>query len=394
METLNKFKERFVESGRLFSELTSKKQRVSGKRGGYFYVALYDIIQDKWALVANHKAGYPCYSLDDKGTPIVIYLDKMGNIRQRVIKQEMFNEILETSEGSQEFRGNLRAAQDILKEKYSIEWLKPSLGYNLENLPYSCQKRKGEFFKWCDNIAKMLILRNNKGEIVGRCLVWDKENIKHNGEPIPNDIADRLYYNEGKYKIALKNELKKLGVVSMWEQEGNGDTPFGYREFTLHLPPNIKEALDESIEDRKAPFLDTFSHYNSDEGILCSFYWPNRLSPDACEWCDDIEKVLLDTKGYVWGVDDDDEVWDDYNECYISRDNAVEPINYDGTAHMDNCIYSEYHEGYLLDDGDLIAVNTVDECYDYDYTYMGSGVQLVEIGDSVYFLDSLRTYRA
>ena len=60
MKTLELFKERFIKSGRLFSELTSKKQRVTGKREGYFYVALYDIIQDKWAVVANPKAGYPC----------------------------------------------------------------------------------------------------------------------------------------------------------------------------------------------------------------------------------------------------------------------------------------------------------------------------------------------
>ncbi|WP_086288921.1 hypothetical protein [Campylobacter devanensis] len=392
METLNKFKERFVESGRLFSELTSKKQRVSGKRGGYFYVALYDIIQDKWALVANHKAGYPCYSLDDKGTPIVIYLDKMGNIRQRVIKQEMFNEILETSEGSQEFRDNLRASQKILKSKYNLEFIKPSLGYNLDDLPYSCQKGKGRFFKWCDDIAEMALLKNNEGKIVARCLIWDKENIKHNGEPCLNNLADRLYGNESIHRIALKNELKKLGIESIWERDGEDDRPFKYREFTLHLPEDIKEALDITIEDRKAPFLDTFNHYNENEGILYSFHWSDRLGYEYCEWDDDTTKVLLDTSGYT--MTGDDEVWDDYNECYISRDNAVEPINYDGTTHMDYCIYSEYHNGYLLDDGDLIAVNTVDECYNYDYTYVGSGVELVEIDDKVYFLGSVRRYRA
>ena len=387
-----KFVSRFIECGRLLSLTENKKQRVTGKIENKAYVALYNPIEDRWALVINKEAGYPCYGLDDKGKPLSIYIDNRGNIRERIIKQETFNEVLNNSESSQDFRDNLRAAQDILKEKYSLEWLKPSLGYNLENLPYSCQKGKGEFFKWCDNIAKMAILRDNKEKIVARCLIWDKEYIKHNGQPCLSDMADRLYYNEGKHKIALKNELKKLGVVSMWEQEGDGDIPFGYREFTLHLPEAIKEALDKSIEDREAPFLDTFNHYNENEGILCSFYWPNRLSPDACEWCDDIEKVLLDTKGYVWG--DDDEVWDDYNECYISRENAVEPINYDGTAHIDNCVYSEYHDGYLLDDGDLIGVNTVDEYDEYDYTYMGSGVELVDIGNSVYFLDSLRTYRA
>ena len=125
-------------------------------------------------------------------------MDRMGNARERIIKQEMFNEILETSEGSQEFRENLRAAQNILKDKYILEYLKPSLGYNLEDLPHSCQKGKGRFFEWLDDLAKMALLKNNKGEIVARCLIWNKDNIKHNGEPCLNDLADRLYYLEGK----------------------------------------------------------------------------------------------------------------------------------------------------------------------------------------------------
>ena len=115
-------------------------------------------------------------------------MDMVGNIRERSIKQEIFNEILETSEGSQEFRENLRAAQNIL----------PSLRYNLEDLPHSCQKGKGRFFEWLDDLAKMALLKNNKGEIVARCLIWNKDNIKHNGEPCLNDLADRLYYLEGK----------------------------------------------------------------------------------------------------------------------------------------------------------------------------------------------------
>lgn len=92
----------------------------------------------------------------------------------------------------------MRASQKILKHHYTLEYLKPSLGYDLENLPYSCQKGKGRFFRWLDDLAKMALLKNNKGEIVARCLIWNKDNIKHNGEPCLNDLADRLYYLEGK----------------------------------------------------------------------------------------------------------------------------------------------------------------------------------------------------
>ncbi|WP_086233906.1 hypothetical protein [Campylobacter devanensis] len=92
------------------------------------------------------------------------------NVRVCIIKQEIFNEVLNNSESSQDFRDNLKATQNIMKSKYNLEFIKPSLGYNLDGLPHSCQKGKGRFFKWCDDIAKMALLKNNEGKIVARCL--------------------------------------------------------------------------------------------------------------------------------------------------------------------------------------------------------------------------------
>ncbi|ARR04440.1 hypothetical protein CVIC12175_1338 [Campylobacter vicugnae] len=389
--TLTKFKSRFIEAGRVLSLVETKKQRVLGRLESVTYVALYDSLQDKWALVRNKNAGYPCYSLDSKGNPIAIYLDRLGNIKERTLKQDLFMQILETSEGSQEFRENLRVQQNALKHNYSLSFVKPSLGYNLD-IPTSCQKGRGSFFKWVDEIAKMAILMDNNGKIVARCLIWDKNYITHNGEACLNDVADRLYYNEGIHHLALKNELKKLDIDCIWEKAG--DRPFDYAEYILNLPEEIKEELDNAIWGSKAPFMDTFSHYNSGRGVLYSFHWPDRLDYDSFEWDDSVDNVLLYTDGSVYNEDDDDRVWDDYNEERIDRDYAVEPINYGGVTHMDSCIYSDYHQAYILDDSDAIAVHTPGRYVEYDYTYRGSGVELVEINDEVYFLDSLSTYRA
>lgn len=384
------FVSRFLENGRVLSQINGQKQRVTGKVENTLYIALYNPVENKWALVRNSEAGYPCYSLDDKGTPIALYIDRAGNVRERIIKQEMFIEALDNSIGSQDFRDNLKAIQDNLKGNYNLSFIKPSLGYNLDGLPHSCQKGKGHFFKWLDSIAKMAILMDNKEKIVARCLIWDKDNIEHNGEPCLSDLADRLYYNEGIHKIALKNELKKLDIEMLWDIDG--DIPFKYREFILKLPEQVEQDLDNAIDYREAPFMDTFSHYNESEGLLYSFYWSGRLDYNRFEWDGDTTKVLLDTSGGVYC--EDDSVWDDYNGEYIDREDAVEPLNYDGAAHRDNCVYSDYHDAYLLDDGELIAVRTPSAYCDYDYTYIGSNAQLVEINDEVYFLESLRTYRA
>lgn len=98
--TLTKFKSRFVDSGRVLSTLDIKKQRVTGSIESMTYISLYDPLQDKWALVRNTDARYPCYTLNSVGNPIAIYIDKVGNVRERIIKQQMFLDILENSEGS------------------------------------------------------------------------------------------------------------------------------------------------------------------------------------------------------------------------------------------------------------------------------------------------------
>ncbi len=389
---LTKFKNRFIDGGRVLSTLDIKKQRILGRVESINYIALYNPLEHKWALVRNSEAGYPCYSIDPKGNPIAIYLDRLGNIRERSIKQDMFNEVLEASVGSLEFRDTLRATQEILKNKYSLGFIKPSLGYNLDGLPSSCQKGKGNYFKWIDDIAIMAILKDNEERIVARCLIWNKDNITHNGEPCLRDIADRLYYNEGIHKIALKNELKKLGIEMIWENNPDG-IPFEYREYTLKLSKQVEQDLDNAIDYREVPFLDTFNHYNQSEGLLYSFYWCGRLDYDSFEFDGDTTIVLLDTNGGIYN--EDGEVWDDYNGEYISQDDAItDPLNYNGIVHRDSCIYSEYHGDYLLDDGEIIAVRTPGGYTDYDYTYYGSGVQLVEIDAETCFLDNLRTYRA
>lgn len=386
----DKFSRRFIESGRVLSTLDLQKQRVMGRIENVAYIALYEPIEGKWALVRNAEAKYPCFTVDEKGNPIAIYVDMMGNIRERIIKQEMFNKVLETSEGSQEFRDNLRATQEILKDNYTLEYIKPSLGYNLDGLPSSCQKGKGHFFKWCDEIAKMAILKDNKGNIVARCLIWAKDNIEHNGKPCSRDIADRLYYHEGIHKIALKSELNKLDIEMIWEK--TEDRPFHYSEYILRLPEEVQEELDRAIEYKRCPFLDTFNHYNEDKGLLYSFHWSGRLSFEAYEWDGGVTKVLLETDGTV--CNEDGQIWDDYNEEYIDRDEAVEPINFSGVTHIDSCCYSDYHDGYILENGDIICVRTPNGYTDYDYTYVGSGVELIEINDEVYFLDNVCRYRA
>lgn len=384
-----KFSHRFIESGRVLSTLDMKKQRVLGRIENVAYIALYNPLEDKWALVRNSDASYPCFSLDNKGNPIVIYVDRVGNIRERVIKQEMFDKVLETSEGSLEFRDTIKATQNVLKDNYTLSFIKPSLGYDLSELPYSCQKGKGHFFKWLDDIAKMALLKNNVGKIVARCLVWDKENIAHNGENLQNDIADRLYYSEGIHRIALRNALKKQGIDCIWEK--SGDRPFHYAEYILSLPEAVQDELNEAISYSRAPFMDTFNHYNSDRGVLYSFHWVDRLNHSDCEWDGSVDNVLLCTNGTV--ITEDEEIWDNYNGEYINPDDAVEPLNYDGYVHRDSCIYSEYHDGYLVED-DIICVRTPGGYDDYDYTYHGSGVELIEINDEVYFLDNVRRYRA
>ena len=49
----DKFSRRFIESGRVLSTLDLQKQRVMGRIENVAYIALYEPIEGKWALVRN-----------------------------------------------------------------------------------------------------------------------------------------------------------------------------------------------------------------------------------------------------------------------------------------------------------------------------------------------------
>lgn len=71
------------------------------------------------------------------------------------------------------YKGDLTEIMFIPDDSsYHIDWYKVSEGYNLDGLPDSCMKGKGDRFIPLDNIAEMAVLvKDSTNQMVARCIV-------------------------------------------------------------------------------------------------------------------------------------------------------------------------------------------------------------------------------
>ena len=141
------------------------------------------------------------------------YFDQYGNYKSKNIKLDLMKKTLK--------------AQGINLEEYSpkgirLETITTSLGYDLEGLPDSCQKGKGEFFKCIDPFTQMYLLKYGD-TIKARCYVWNEGSItfEKGDEKITNTnkLADRIYAVDGYWKGEMIKRLKEEGIGLIWSEE-------------------------------------------------------------------------------------------------------------------------------------------------------------------------------
>ena len=231
---------------------------------------------------------------------------------------------------------------------YHIDWYKVSEGYNLDGLPDSCMKGKGDRFLPLDRIAEMAVLvKDSTNQMVARCIVWNKGVVeKANGERIDKDLYDRLYYVDGYAEELMIQHLEAKGIEPLYNH-WNGVT------FNLR----IKNPFTNGYY----PWMDTFNLLAENDYLYC-YDW-QEYGYDRSDIRDIIFEsievkvlgALLTQDGSVeYGEyddsDEDDENWSDYEERHI-------PVS--------RQVYSEYLRDILTDteafissyDGDWYPIN-------------------------------------
>lgn len=231
---------------------------------------------------------------------------------------------------------------------YHLDWYKVSEGYNLDGLPDSCMKGKGDRFIPLDKIAEMAVLvKDSTNQMVARCIVWNKGVVERaNGDKIDKELYDRLYYVDGYAEELMIQHLEAKGIEPLYNH-WNGVT------FNLR----IKNPFTNGYY----PWMDTFNLLAEDDYLYC-YDWQD-LGYDRSDIRDIIFEsmevkvlgALLTQDGSVeYGEYDNS---DEYDENFSAYENAYIPT--------DRQVYSNYLGDILTDikslvssyDGDWYPIN-------------------------------------
>ena len=232
---------------------------------------------------------------------------------------------------------------------YHLDWYKVSEGYNLDGLPSSCMKDKGDLFIPLDTLATMAVLvKDSTNQMVARCIVWNKGIVeKADGTKIDKDLYDRLYYVDGEAEEAMISYLADKGIEPL---NASWCNTFNIR---------IKNPFNNGLH----PWMDTFCILRENDYLYCydwqEYGYSQQDITDLARDYPTLEIIgaLLSQDGdIVYPYDDSDE--DDEN--YSNYEGEYIPIN--------RQVYSEYLSDILTDSRSFMS------SYDNDrYPLNGKG---------------------
>lgn len=387
---------------KLISTIEGKRQRFIWEfKKGIYGVEKYISIEIVSHIDKNHTYIEDCESNkslkcfyyiielpaeDGKNRVTGYYVDQFGNIKSKNIKFNLMEKALK--------------AQDIDLEDYlfkgtHLETITTSLGYDLEGLPDSCQKGKGEFFKIIDPFTQMYLLKY--GDVIkARCYVWNEGTVKFEERDKTttntDKLADRIYAVDGCWRDEMIKRLKEEGIDLIWSEEQDEIYLEGDYEAYIDMR-EIKDIINEHIENNKVPWLDSFNQYNSDTYRLYLYDWKyNGYTPHENSFITSLaDYAFLTQDGKA--IKTDNLVRDCVTGEMISEDEAV-CINLGNSAgsytSSEYVVWSDYHQGYFLerDAIEMIVNDTI------DYTYEGSGLSLIDIEGQTYLVSELDIYSA
>lgn len=328
----------------------------------------------------NYK--YPIYVLTKDLEAYAYHTHPEHGEKLVKIKERIFKELLKLTGLTDE------EIEELYEDKSSLcsfEYLDLVEGYNQDLRLGSCMEGHGALFTPFREMAQFLQMCY-KGKVTARCIVWNDGVVRDiNGESLKGRYADRLYYNEGLHRDLLIDYLKKEGITPIWRDTNNGG--FDFKEYTLNAPA----ALDEQLNNNDCMcWMDTFNHYNQEEGILYSYDWrDNGYAMQDLYISHDIPIVFLSTGGDYLQVGRNT-VWSDYEGRFLEEDSAVYVERLEDYVSEDNedFIYSYHYNATLpIDDCEMCADGyyyLVEDCIYSDYEnqwYFREGDDWVETHD-------------
>lgn len=281
----------------------------------------------------------PCYIIANNG--------ELFNIKQKAGFEPVVSKVKDNLKADFAKAANLESKLIELltntKPVPKLEFIEVSKGYDLEDLPHSCQKGKGYRFEALDNMAQMALLKIGS-RIAARAIIWNNNVIydETKGKYLNSHYADRLYYGDSNDRDEFIKALEAEGINLLWGVTNS------------RLKPETG-AYSISIEDTSAiSWLDTFSLEK--EGCLYSYDWVNGGYSD-----DTLNELVPDygfTRAFL-SVDEEggteledrvNKVYSEYLGEYIDRENAVYSNSREDWLYEKDAVYSNFQDDYLFSD--------------------------------------------
>ena len=254
-----------------------------------------------------------------------------------------------------------------------LEWIEVSKGYDLEDLPHSCQSGKGYRFRALDDMAKLALLKIGS-RIAARAIVWDNNVIydETKGKYLNARYADRLYYGDSSDRDEFIKALEAEGISLLWGVTNS------------RLKPETGDYSIQIDDTSAISWLDTFSLEKDDK--LYSYDWVN--GGDSEDTLNELASNEGFTRAFL-SVDEEggrdledvsNKVYSEYlGEC-IDRENAVYSNSQADWLTEDDAIYSNFQDDYLL--SDYAYYSSIEDDYIDENTYEHSSQVASVVGQN------------
>lgn len=272
----------------------------------------------------------------------------------------------------------------------------------------SCMTNNGQYEFYVESIdASAACLRNDEGDILARCIIYNNVHNENTGEVLR--LAERQYSKgqDNVLKQILVDKLIKGGYIDGYKRVGA--SCHDARDFVYNdgSPLTDRMWIKNTIrEGDTLSYQDTFKWLDYNEKIAYNYEYSSECYDLATT-----DSALLDPHyGQTWcpydeeWYDDNDVSYDDYHEEYINSDHAASAMwqggnivvddrrldsfrwseRYDTYIHEDDCTYVEDKDDYYLD-SDVIYSDYDDEyILKEDSMRVGEDNQVCKADDAVF----------
>lgn len=321
----------------------------------------------------------PCYIISNSG--------ELFNLKQKQGYEPVISKIKDSLKADFCKAANLESKLIELltntKPVPKLEFIEVSKGYDLEDLPHSCQKGKGYRFEALDNMAQMALLKIGS-RIAARAIIWNNNVIydETKGKYLNSHYADRLYYGDSNDRDEFIKALEAEGINLLWGVTNS------------RLKPETGD-YSISIGDTSAiSWLDTFSLEK--EGRLYSYDWVNG------GYSDDTLNELVPKYGFTrafLSVDEEggeeledytNKVYSEWAGYYLDEDDAVYSEALADYLPSEDVVYSNFQEDYILADDALYS--SIEDDYIDENTHGHSPLIATDIDSSEWVLTNNPDY--